>query len=239
MAKNCWICNKKLGLVEASFVKMNHVSENISLCEICNTQINKLDECNEKDALESEFNNLKGYLSIRTNDSAAFQFIDWYKEKREEEIVQKHDNYEQIMIDKNDLPEEKYVSDDSRKAILEDIAKYKKHDNCLFDITGCRGRAIKVYEKHIVITTDVTLGSVLTNNATDGEKTIFYKDIIGIQYKRPGFTIGYLQLETAAGQMNNLKSNAFSENTFTFENNVAEIEDMKEYIQMRVSMYKE
>lgn len=54
-------------------------------------------------------------------------------------------------------------------------------------------------------------------NATDGDKTIFYCDIIGIQFKKSGFSIGYLQLETGSGQMNNDRSNFFSENTFTFE----------------------
>ena len=72
---------------------------------------------------------------------------------------------------------------------------------------------------------------MLTNNATDGEKTIYYKDVVGIQYKRSGVTIGYLQFETSSGTMNHDKSNYFSENTFTFESDKDEImEEVYEYI---------
>lgn len=73
---------------------------------------------------------------------------------------------------------------------------------------------------------------------TDGEKTIFYSDVVGIQLKKPGFTIGYLQLETASGQMNNLTSNAFSENTFTYERMTPEITEMKDYIYWQISKRK-
>lgn len=87
----------------------------------------------------------------------------------------------------------------------------------LFELKGSRGRSMKVYDRKVIIQTSGTVGSFVTGNATDGIKTIFYKDVVGIQYKPSGFTVGYLQFETASAQMNNLNSNAFSENTFTFE----------------------
>lgn len=110
-------------------------------------------------------------------------------------------------------------------------------------LTGVRGRSIDIYDNKCKITTEVTLGSVLTNNATDGEKTIFYVDVIGLQYKRSGAAIGYLQLETASGLMNNRTSNFFAENTFTFEpgNGTADAEIMElvyEYILQRLEGYK-
>jgi hypothetical protein len=108
----------------------------------------------------------------------------------------------------------------------------------IYDLTGCRGRSIKVYRDRCVITTNVTLGSVMTGNATDGQKTIFYSDVIGIQYKDSGLTIGYIQLETASGQMNNLNSNTFGENTFTFEN-LDEISEVRDYIIYQVSRHKQ
>ena len=58
-----------------------------------------------------------------------------------------------------------------------------------------------VYTNKCVITTDATLGSLLTSNALDGEKTLFYKDVVGIQFKKSGAFLGYLQLETSAQQM--------------------------------------
>ncbi len=85
-----------------------------------------------------------------------------------------------------------------------------------YELKGNRGRSIRVYDRKVEINVSVTVGSVLTGNATDGEKTIYYTDVIGLQHKKPGGTIGYLQFETASGQMNNEKSGFWSENTFTY-----------------------
>lgn len=85
-------------------------------------------------------------------------------------------------------------------------------------LEGVRGRSIAIYDRKCVIATKVSVGSLLTGNATDGEKTIFYKDVVGVQFKKSGGLIGYLQFETGSVQMNNQNSNMFSENTFTFEN---------------------
>lgn len=89
--------------------------------------------------------------------------------------------------------------------------------NFICEFKGVRGRTLRVYDTKCIIKTDVTFGSLFTNNATDGEKTIFLKDVVGVQYKNSGITVGYLQLETASSQMNNKDSNFYSENTFTFE----------------------
>ena len=87
----------------------------------------------------------------------------------------------------------------------------------VFHIQGSRGRMIDIYPHKCIITTDVTLGAVLTGNATDGRKTIFYQDCVGFQVKDPGFALGYIQIETSGSLMNNEKSNFFNENTFTFD----------------------
>ena len=103
-----------------------------------------------------------------------------------------------------------------REAALRERRK-KHYRGFLFRIAGARGRVLEVYNNKCIIQTRVTVGSIITGNATDGEKTIFYPDCTGIQFKLPGIIIGYLQLETPAMQMNNATSNFFSENTFTFE----------------------
>lgn len=103
-----------------------------------------------------------------------------------------------------------------QKAALQNQRK-KHYRGFLFRIIGARGRVLEVYNTKCIIQTRVTLGSVVTGNATDGEKTIFYPDCTAIQFKLSGITIGYLQMETPAMQMNNASSNFFSENTFTFE----------------------
>lgn len=104
----------------------------------------------------------------------------------------------------------------------EDDETYEEDDdendeNLLHLIKGNRGRTIKIYKDRVTIKVKLTIGSFLTQNVTDGEKTIFYKDVIGVQFKPCKLAIGYLQFETAAGVMNNEKSNFFNENTFTFE----------------------
>ncbi len=93
----------------------------------------------------------------------------------------------------------------------------------IYEFEGVRGRNLKLYDTKVVVTTNVTIGSLITGNVTDGEKTIFLSDIAGIQFKRSGALIGYLQFETSSMQMNNKGDNMFSENTFTFENNKNEI----------------
>ena len=84
-------------------------------------------------------------------------------------------------------------------------------------VLGARGRTLSIYDTKCVISTSVTPGSILSGNAIDGEKTIFYLDCVGVQFKEAGRTLGFLQLETASMQMNNQTSNVSSENSFTFE----------------------
>lgn len=112
--------------------------------------------------------------------------------------------------------EEKLREQILREAALRERRR-KHYQGFLFRIVGARGRVLEVYNSKCIIQTRITLGSVLTGNASDGEKTIFYPDCTAIQFKPSGLTIGYLQLETPSMQMNNAKSNFFSENTFTFE----------------------
>jgi hypothetical protein len=104
---------------------------------------------------------------------------------------------------------------EAEAALRELRSKYYK--GFLFRIKGARGRILEVYNYKCIIQTKVTLGSVITGNASDGEKTIFYPDCTAIQFKLSGALIGYLQLETPSMQMNNTSSNFFSENTFTFD----------------------
>ncbi len=115
--------------------------------------------------------------------------------------------------------------------------------NFICELTGSRGRSIKIYDNKCEIITDVTWGSVVSGNATDGRKTIFYIDCTGVQFKEAGTLIGYLQLETSSSQMNNQKSNFFSENTFTFGDgwdsvNNKTMLDVYKYIVDRMEGYK-
>lgn len=89
--------------------------------------------------------------------------------------------------------------------------------NFICELEGNRGRNLKLYDTKIVIITKKSVGSLLSGNISDGEKTLYLCDIVGIQFKRSGLLIGYLQFETPSMQMNNKNDNFFSENTFTYE----------------------
>lgn len=162
------------------------------------------------------------------------------------------DEYEQM--DENSKEEfknkirKKFPSENRNEILKKYLDEYneseRRRKGIIYDLVGCRGRSIVVYDNRCVIMTDVTLGSVMTGNALDGEKTIFYKDVVGVQFKEAGFTIGYLQLETSSIQMNNKDSNAFSENTFTFdcigtEYSNKDIIKVKEYIVNQILKYKQ
>lgn len=116
-----------------------------------------------------------------------------------------------------------------------------ENQDLVYTIDGVRGRHIDIYTDKVVITTKVTIGSLLTHNATDGEKTIYYSDCIGVQFKKSQFAIGYLQLETASSNGNNKGSNFFAENSFTFDETVISNEKMIEvadYVKSRVDAVK-
>lgn len=44
--------------------------------------------------------------------------------------------------------------------------------NIICKFEGVRGRSIRLYNNKIVISTKITVGSVMTGNMTDGEKTL-------------------------------------------------------------------
>lgn len=118
----------------------------------------------------------------------------------------------------------------------------KEKVGLVYNLKGCRGRSLRVYENKCIFKVSITVGSILTQNATDGEKTIYYSDVIGVQFKPSGFTIGYLQLETASSAGNNKTSNFFNENSFTYDPQTIENEKMEKvvaYIRERVEACKE
>lgn len=119
--------------------------------------------------------------------------------------------------------------------------KYFGLDKVVYHINGARGRVIDIYPHKCVITTGVTFGSIITRNATDGEKTIYYQDCIGLQVKYPGVAIGYIQFETASMTMNNSGSNFFNENSFTFEETQISSDEMSivvDYIKTQLEEIK-
>lgn len=113
--------------------------------------------------------------------------------------------------------------------------------NLIYDLKGCRGRSIQVFDDKVILTIKAGLGSFITGNISDGEKTIYYTDCIGVQFKKSGLQIGYLQFETASGIMNNRANNFFNENTFTWDKpqqSNEKMEEVSKYVKNRVDYYK-
>ena len=114
-------------------------------------------------------------------------------------------------------------------------------EGVIYAVQGVRGRFLRVFDDKCIITVKPGVGSFLTQNATDGEKTIYFVDCVGVQFKQAGYTIGYLQLETAASSGNNKNSNFFAENSFTFDINTISNEDMQtvaDFIKKRIDLLK-
>lgn len=115
----------------------------------------------------------------------------------------------------------------------------------LYSVKGAVGKSLVVYENKCVINTKTTVRSVIAGNFTDGEKTIFYTDLTGIQFKRcNSLLLGYLQFETASTGANrsngNWAKNYESENSFTFEANMNDLmEEISKYVKRRLEEIKE
>ncbi len=115
----------------------------------------------------------------------------------------------------------------------------------IYSIKGSVGKSLLVYDNKCVMNTKATLRSVIAGNFTDGEKTIYFTDLTGIQFKRgSAVLLGYLQFETASTQANrrrgNWGANYGSENSFTFEATLNELmEEVSNYVKTRLDEYKE
>ena len=111
----------------------------------------------------------------------------------------------------------------------------------MYHVEGVRGRSLKVYEDRCIINVKASLGSFITGNVTDGEKTIYYSDCVGVQFKEAGTLIGYLQFETASNTMNQNSDNFFNENTFTFDLSKIsneKMKDIRDYVQGQIRNFK-
>jgi hypothetical protein len=235
---NCDLCKQKLpfmggeSLLVGEKVQGVAVGKTYTLCANCMRQVNEAKQ-GDKAAKHELRLHIDEIISDSRERDDFYAYLKIPKEQAEIENLAKS-------------AKEKMAQQESviryREAEVERVMAQIKEEQAsspaVFELYGCRGRSMKVYTDRVVITTSVSLGAILTNNATDGEKTVFYHDVVGIQYKEPGLTIGYLQLETASGQMNNRESNAFSENTYTFEKNTETMQIVKDYITWQVAQFK-
>ena len=83
------------------------------------------------------------------------------------------------------------------------------------------GRILDVYENKVVFTSTQSTSTIVTGlvfgtSMTQGEKTIYFKDAIGVQYKASSIADGYIQVETAAGGVSTSSSQYSGENSIQF-----------------------
>lgn len=98
-------------------------------------------------------------------------------------------------------------------------------------------RVLTVYDDHIELEQVQNFRSFMTNSFFNGDKEIYYTDMISCQYKEgSSLILGYLQFETP-GQYN--RNNFGSENSFTFESVLNEqIFNIYQYIKKRIREVK-
>lgn len=220
----CKLCSKKVGLFQESYYLFDYAF----VCGDCKNQCDIV-----LNSLGSTFDEALAAFKLRyKNAKELMRFVDFFEEKQKE-YVEKEEN------EKNSSSQAKENNSTTGLLVNQNIGPFE--GDLVYSIDGVRGRHIDIYVDKCVITTRVTLGSLLTNNATDGEKTFYYSDCIGVQFKTSKFTIGYLQVETAASSGNNHMSNFFNENSFTFDTSVISNERMTEvadYVKQRVDEVK-
>ena len=76
-------------------------------------------------------------------------------------------------------------------------------DGVKYCLVNNLGKILDVYENKVVFTSTQSTSTVVTalllgGSTTQGEKTIYFKDAIGVQYKPSTVTDGYIQVETSA-----------------------------------------
>lgn len=107
------------------------------------------------------------------------------------------------------------------------------------------GRILDVYDNKVVFTSTQSTSTLVTGlvfgtSVTQGEKTIYYKDAIGVQYKPSSIADGYIQIETAAGGVTSSSSQYGGENSIQFsgkERN-AEAEIVVDFIRKQIEEIK-
>lgn len=211
----------------ASFCVTDHA---LTTCESCKTLFDNVYESDVESYDNERRSFLDSFPNLKEND-----YILEYLDKTHNEKIREIEKITNESDDNEDTtPEEPVVRD------YHEVGPFTG-EYLVYKIDGVRGRHIDVYEDKAVFTTRLTIGSLITHNATDGEKTIYYSDCIGIQYKPSRFTIGYLQLETASSSGNNKGNNFFDENSFTFDTSVISNEKMDEvanYVKGRIDEIK-
>lgn len=120
----------------------------------------------------------------------------------------------------NGLKEQEAKNKEIANAPMEERIKMRPEGvkYCLINNTG---KILDVYENKVVFTSTQSTSTIVTGlvfgtSTTQGEKIIYYKDAIGVQYRPSAIADGYIQIETAAGGVSSSSSQYSGENAIQF-----------------------
>lgn len=120
----------------------------------------------------------------------------------------------------DNLKEQEAKNKQMADASMEERIKMRP-DGVKYCLVNSLGRILDVYENKVVYTSTqststIVSGLVFGTSVTQGEKTIYFKDAIGVQYKPSSIADGYIQVETAAGGVSTSNSQYGGENSIQF-----------------------
>ena len=144
----------------------------------------------------------------------------------------------------DNLKENEAKNKEMANAPMEERIKMRP-EGVIYCIVNNTGKVLDVYENKVVFTSTQSTSTLVTglvfgSSVTQGEKTIYYKDATGVQYKPSTVLDGYIQVETASGNMTSSSSRYSGENSIQFSgkqrNEEAEI--IVAYIKNRIEEIK-
>lgn len=142
-----------------------------------------------------------------------------------------------------DLKEQENANKALANASMEERVKMRP-EGVRYCIVNSFGKILDVYDNKVVFTSTkststVVSGLIFGDSLTQGEKTIYYKDAIGVQFKPATITDGYIQVETAVGGMTSAKSQYGGENSIQFGGKVNdEAETVTNFIKQKIEEIK-
>jgi len=105
--------------------------------------------------------------------------------------------------------------------------------NAIYKKEGRLSTTISVFEDRVIIERGI-MGRMTTGGPS--EKTLFYANLTGVEYKKPGLLSGYINfngpgLQMSSGTINSQKN----ENSIVFATQGAEWKEIADYINSRIA----
>ena len=144
----------------------------------------------------------------------------------------------------DNLKEQEAKNNQMAAAPMEERVKMRP-EGVKYCLVNSLGKILDVYENKVVFTSTQSTSTIVTGlvfgtSMTQGEKTIYFKDAIGVQYKPSSIADGYIQVETAAGGVSTSNSQYSGENSIQFSGKKSneEAEIIVSYIRKQIEDIK-